>query len=151
MTLRTRGVFSFPAQLYAHAGGANGSIAETPTAMPRLDTWLTVLDVELLTTGGPGLPALVASYARSRGLRFTALLPDHERHPGNAVERRDALLVADADAAVVPADEWYHPDMDRLVKAVRAKRGRVHVVEREKPRGKPVAALSLWRPRGLPD
>jgi hypothetical protein len=59
----------------------------------------------------------VACYARSHGLRFTALLPDHERYPGCAVERRDALLVADADAAVVLVDEWNHPDLDRLAKA----------------------------------
>jgi hypothetical protein len=128
-------------------------IRDYPWLRDVLDTLLAnrLPDVELLTTGGPGLPALVASYARSRGLTFTALVPDHERYPGNAVERRDALLVADADAAAVLVDEWYHPDMDRLVKAVRAKRGRVQVVGREKPRGKPVAARALWRPRGLPD
>jgi hypothetical protein len=110
-----------------------------------------LLNVELLTIGGPGLSALVASYARSRELRFTAHVPDHERYPGNALERRDALLVADADATVVLVDEWYHPDLDRLVKAVRAKRGRVQVVGREKLRAKPVPALQVWRPEGLPD
>jgi hypothetical protein len=64
------------------------------------------------------------------------------------VERRDALLVADTDAAVL-VDEWYHPDRDRLVKTVQAKRGRMQVVRREKPRRKPVA--ETLRPRWLPD
>jgi hypothetical protein len=62
-------------------------------------------DVELLTTGGPGVPMLAASYALERGLVVTALVPDFRRFPVDAVERRDAFLVSAADAAVVVWDE----------------------------------------------
>jgi hypothetical protein len=33
-------------------------------------------DVQLITGGGPGVPALAASYARSRGLMLNVVLPD---------------------------------------------------------------------------
>ena len=65
-------------------------------------------EVTILTAGGPGVPALAASYARSRGLELLALVPDHERYPGRARERRDELLVEEADTVVVagePDDE----------------------------------------------
>lgn len=39
-------------------------------------------DVAIITTGGPGLPALAASYARSRGLELMACTLDYRRHPG---------------------------------------------------------------------
>src|SRR5262245_26279370 len=55
-------------------------------------------DVELLTAGGPGVPALAASYARSRGLTLTVLTTDYIRYPGDAREHRDGQLVALADA-----------------------------------------------------
>ena len=54
-------------------------------------------DVELLTTGGRGVPMLAASYAAERGLNVMALVPDFDRFPVDAVERRDAFLVAEAD------------------------------------------------------
>ncbi|MCE9566538.1 MAG: DUF2493 domain-containing protein [Planctomycetes bacterium] len=38
-------------------------------------------DVEILTAGGPGVPALAACYARSRSLPFVAIPIDHEQHP----------------------------------------------------------------------
>src|SRR5438067_13430683 len=38
-------------------------------------------DVELLTTGGPGVPMLAASYATERGLAVAALVPDSGRYP----------------------------------------------------------------------
>jgi hypothetical protein len=47
---------------------------------------------------------LAASYAAERGLTVTALVPDFGRFPVDAVERRDAFLVADADAVVVVWD-----------------------------------------------
>ena len=47
---------------------------------------------------------LAASYAALRGLKLTALVPDFRRFPVDAVERRDALLVCEADAAVVVWD-----------------------------------------------
>jgi hypothetical protein len=61
-------------------------------------------DVEVLTTGGRGVPMLAANYAAERGLTVTALVPDFTRFPVDAVERRDAFLVADADAVVVVWD-----------------------------------------------
>lgn len=45
-------------------------------------------DVELLTSGGPGVPILAASYASERGLVVTARVADFVRFPLDAVERR---------------------------------------------------------------
>jgi hypothetical protein len=111
-------------------------------------------NVEILTTGGPSVPALAASYARSRGLRFAALVPDHERHPGDAVERRDEFLVAEADAAVVVGEAtgraW------ELAKGIGAKGGRVvllsaQAAEKRGPAGVADAVDDWRRTRGLPD
>jgi hypothetical protein len=44
-------------------------------------------EVEILSVGGPGVPPLAASYARSCLLQFRAMLPDYEKHPGCAVEK----------------------------------------------------------------
>jgi siroheme synthase (precorrin-2 oxidase/ferrochelatase) len=44
---------------------------------------------------------LPASYASERGLSIVALLPDYNRFPANAEERRDKLRVEDADSAVI--------------------------------------------------
>ena len=71
-------------------------------------------DVEILTTGGPGLPAFAACYARAHGLPLVVMLPDHERHPGDAIDKRNAFLVAEADAALFMADERYQPEVDRF-------------------------------------
>ncbi|MCE9560481.1 MAG: SLOG family protein [Planctomycetes bacterium] len=57
-------------------------------------------DVEILTAGGPSVPALAACYASSRGLSLVAIPIDHIEHPGNTIEQRDARLVELADAAV---------------------------------------------------
>jgi len=46
-----------------------------------------------------GVPALAACYARSRGLPCVAIPIDHQQHPGNTIEQRDARLVEQADAA----------------------------------------------------
>ena len=60
--------------------------------LPRLRAALDALlanrlpDVELLTTGGRGVPMLVASYATLRGLALTAIVADFRRFPVDAVE-----------------------------------------------------------------
>jgi hypothetical protein len=107
-------------------------------------------DVEILTTGGPGLPAFAACYARARGLPLVVMLPDHERHPGDAIDKRNSFLVAEADAAVLMADDRYQPQVDRLVQMMRTKGARVATVFANQP-------SRLERPpeprrlRGLPD
>jgi hypothetical protein len=54
-----------------------------------------------VTRGGQHRPMLAASYATERGLLVTARVADFVRFPVDAVERRDAFLVNEADAAVV--------------------------------------------------
>src|SRR5262245_60963452 len=78
-------------------------------------------DVELLTAGGPGVAALAASYARTRGLTLTVLTTDYIRYPGDAREHRDGQLVALADAAVVVWEDG-HGDVWELLGGARAKR-----------------------------
>ncbi len=48
-----------------------------PTLRAVLDKLLVkrLREVELLTTGGPGVPMLAASYAQERGLPVVALMP----------------------------------------------------------------------------
>ncbi|MCE9561519.1 MAG: SLOG family protein [Planctomycetes bacterium] len=58
-------------------------------------------DVEILTAGGPGVPALAACYAASRKLTLTTIPVDHVKHPGHTEERRDECLVELAHAAVL--------------------------------------------------
>jgi YspA, cpYpsA-related SLOG family len=62
-------------------------------------------DVEIFTAGGRGIPALAASYATARGLPLVAMVPDFIEYPGNAIERRDELLVSLADAVVIVHDD----------------------------------------------
>jgi hypothetical protein len=83
------------------AGGRH--FTDYPLLRATLDALLAnrLPDVELLTTGRPGVPMLVASYATERGLKVTALVPDFHRFPVDAVERREAFLVSTADAAVI--------------------------------------------------
>jgi hypothetical protein len=59
---------------------------------------------EVVTAGGPGLPALAASYARCRGLELVPVPPDRVRSPGCAEEKRDERLVEPADAVVVAGE-----------------------------------------------
>jgi len=108
-------------------------------------------DVVILTAGGAGVPALAASYARARGLELVALVPDHERFPGCAVDRRDAALGCDADAVVVVGDE-IGEDVRRLVARVRKRGGPLFVLGTHEQRPEPVALADLMpRRRGLPD
>jgi hypothetical protein len=84
-------------------------------------------DVELLTAGGRGVPMLAASYATERGLTVTARVADFARFPLDAVERRDAFLVNEADAAVVVwADR--DPNVRRVLALVERKGIPVHVI-----------------------
>ena len=89
-------------------------------------------DVEIVTPGGPGIPALAASYATSRGLPFLTVTLDFEKHPGDAVDRRTSRLVELADAAVLVLDG--RVDGWRLERRLRAK-------------GVPVVAIRLERIR----
>jgi YspA, cpYpsA-related SLOG family len=109
-------------------------------------------DVELLTTGGPGVPMLAASYATERGLPVTALVPDFGRFPAAAaVEKRDAELVELADAAVIVWAED-DPTTRKLRAMIEAKGIPVHVVgEAPKPKAKKVADPEENPRRGLPD
>jgi hypothetical protein len=70
-------------------------------------------DVQLVTVGGPGLPALVASYAASRNLSVVAATVGYPKHRGNAEAQRDEELVEAADAAVVVREDSYR--LPRLV------------------------------------
>ena len=87
--------------------------------------------VELVTAGGPGLPALVASYAATRSLPVAAVTLNSAKHRGNAEARRDDDLVALADAAVVVEDSTHR--LARLVTLLRAKGVRVVVVGPKRP------------------
>jgi hypothetical protein len=85
-------------------------------------------DIELLATGGTGAPMLAASYAPERGLTCTALVPEFVRFPEAAtVERRDAKLAAEADAAVIVWDER-DPATRELRALIEAKELPVHVL-----------------------
>jgi hypothetical protein len=78
-------------------------------------------DVEALTAGGAGVPMLAASYATEKRLTCTALVPEWGRFPdAQAVARRDAELVAMADAAVFVLTDR-DPHARRLLEMLRAK------------------------------
>jgi hypothetical protein len=62
-------------------------------------------EVEILTAGGPGVPALAASYARSRGLKVVVVTPDFNKHRTDAVERCASELIALADAIVLVGED----------------------------------------------
>lgn len=87
-------------------------------------------DVVLVTTGGSGLPALVASYARSRNLSVEAT--PITRYPLDVRESPMVGLVSKADAAVIV---WpgVDPETSELLGLIKAKGLPVHVVEL--PRG----------------
>ena len=127
-------------------GGRN--FTDYPALRAALDTLLAnrLPDVELLTTGGRGVPMLAASYAAERGLTVTPFVPEFGRFPAvAAVERRDASLVSDADAVVVVWD-----GRDETVRRVRelAERrgGSLHVIGG--PSRKPTAVRPLPAPAG---
>jgi hypothetical protein len=77
-------------------------------------------DVQVLTVGGRGVPALAASYSCSRGLSLQTVTLDYGKYPGDAEERRIARLVELADAAVVVWDEW-NPNVRELVSRLHTK------------------------------
>jgi hypothetical protein len=109
-------------------------------------------DVELLTCGGRGVPMLAASYATERGLTVTPRVADFVRFPVDAIERRDAFLVSEADAAVVVwADR--DPDVRRVLALVERKGIPVHVLggPEKKPRARRKREPEPPSTRGLPD
>jgi hypothetical protein len=44
-------------------------------------------EVQIITAGGPGVPALAVSYARSSCLEVVVINPDYNKHKTDAVER----------------------------------------------------------------
>src|SRR5579883_3019819 len=109
-------------------------------------------NVELLTTGGPGVAMLAASYASERGLVVSALVPDFRRFPVDAVERRDAFLVSEADAAVVVWD-GRDPTVRRLSELIERRGMHVHVLGATPKNRTPGRVRDPDPParRGLPD
>jgi len=111
-------------------------------------------DVEILTAGGPGVPALAACYARSRGLPVFALPIDHIKHPGSTIEQRDARLVELADAAVLVGDA---SELRGLLTRAQARGLRVVAVGMVPKKSEPIEEaeaapeISVMRFRGLPD
>ena len=79
-------------------------------------------DVVILSGCGRGTDALATSYALERGLVLVPYPIDFDRHPVDsvAVERRNARMVADADAAVVVWDR-IDPDLGDLIGRCRRK------------------------------
>jgi hypothetical protein len=106
-------------------------------------------DVVIATTGGPGLPALAASYARSRGLELVPVVPNCQRFPGDALEKRDERLVELADAVVLVGEAPDEPTRQLLAR-LRAKGVRVLNVARHVTEP---SAVEAPRPRytRLPD
>jgi hypothetical protein len=102
-------------------------------------------DVEILTMGGPGVPALAASYARSRGVSCVVMLPDYVTHPGNAIEQRNALLIAEADALIVAGNEISLPLHEWIQ---RAKRKGIRVLAVGRDRKDPLEAAVISQARG---
>jgi len=106
-------------------------------------------DVEILTTGGPGVPALSASYARSRGLPFRPIPPDFEIDPGNAIEKWDEVLLTEADALIIAGDELDLPTVEWMK---RARRKEIPVMMVGSDWGKTIIEPAVVpRPCGLPD
>lgn len=152
-----------PARVRAHtlgmafrvliAGGRH--FTDYPLLRATLDALLAnrLPDVEVLTPGGPGVSMLAASYAAERGLSVAALVPDFGRYPAvAAVDRRDAELVAIAEAALIVWDE-----RDSIVRRTRSlvevKGIPVHVIGGDIPRAKVkrTAPPEVESRRGLPD
>jgi YspA, cpYpsA-related SLOG family len=104
--------------------------------------------VEIITMGGPGVPALAASYARSRRLSCVVMLPDYITHPGDAIEKRDALLIAEADAIIVAGDELGLASHEWMQ---RAKRKGIPVMPVGSDWRTPVEPAVMPRPHGFPD
>ncbi|QJX00040.1 DUF2493 domain-containing protein [Frigoriglobus tundricola] len=134
------------------AGGRH--FTDYPHLRATLDALLAqrLPDVELLTIGGRGVPMLVASYATVRGLKLTTFVPDYRRFPGDAEERRDAYLSAEADAALVVWD-GRDPGVRRLLELVERRGVPVHVIGRpSRVRRRRIADPEEQGPvRGLPD
>src|SRR5262245_15674129 len=94
-------------------------------------------DVESVTGGGPGVPALAASYARSRDLPVTVVRADHENHRADAEHRQIERLAELADAAVVIDDGAAGGEVVRLLAALQDRGIPVLVIGGPKPAGKP--------------
>jgi hypothetical protein len=82
-------------------------------------------DVVLVTIGGAGLPALVASYGRSRKLPVE--VAPVERYPFDLRKSPMVLVVAKVDAAVIVWPE-ITPESKELLALVEAKGLPVHVI-----------------------
>jgi hypothetical protein len=89
-------------------------------------------DVVLVTTGGAGLSALVASYARSRNLTVEVI--PIARYPGAVRTSPKAGLVGKVDAAVIVWPE-VEPETIEFLALIEAKGIPVHVVTAPKEDG----------------
>jgi hypothetical protein len=105
--------------------------------------------VQLVTGGGPGVPALVASYARSRKLDVVTVPPDHAAHRGAAVDKQAEALVSLADAVVVVWDGT--AAFDGVLGRAEAKGIPVRVLGAVERRGRLVEPPAPPRPTNLPD
>lgn len=83
-------------------------------------------DVEVLTAGGPGVPALASCYAAERGLALVTVPIDvSRRNDTEAAEYRAVKLAGLADAAVLVGDPV---PCRKLLDAVAARKLRVALV-----------------------
>jgi hypothetical protein len=105
-------------------------------------------DVELLTTGGRGVPMLAASYATARGWSWWHGCPTL---PGSRSMRRNTFLVNEADAALVVWD-GRDPTVRRVLELVERKGIPLHVIGAPpKKSARRVRITELPPRRGLPD
>ncbi|WP_439625895.1 SLOG family protein [Gemmata sp.] len=116
-------------------------------------------DLVILTTGGPGVPALASCYAAERGLALTTVPIDSTRRSDTEAEEfRATKLAGMADAAVLVGEP---ADCRRLLDAAEVRNLRVVRVEIREARakragddeGKPEPVLKAPPPAGvgLPD
>ena len=104
-------------------------------------------DVVLVTAGGRGDEHRVARSA-ANGREVVVRVADFARFPTDAVERRDAFLVNEADAAVVVWDR--DPNVRRVLALVERKGIPVHVLGAPEKKRK-AREPELSNTRGLPD
>ena len=95
------------------------------------------------------MPMLAASYATERGLVVTPRVADFRRFPVDAVERRDAFIVGEADAAVVVWKDR-DPEVARILALVERKGLPVRVLgaPEKKPRARRSRETDVPNTRG---
>jgi hypothetical protein len=106
-------------------------------------------DVEVITTGGKGIPSLVASYARMRKLEFRPVLLDCERYPLDPFTARNLELVNHADAAVVFLLEPCH-EVHEIHELIKQRKLPCRLIDLSKPVRFP-RNKEKWPDQRLPD